>query len=166
MSGSIIRRRLPLGGTLALAALATFASVTAHGQTAAAPTAAQAAPKPMVLMSAVIPSTDLEKSTAFYTRGMGMTAARGANPREVVLALPGGGANLMLLKAADGAATPRRGPSRVILQVPDIKALAARLQGAGYALKGPVRENAQYRISIAELEDPDGNSLELIQRGG
>lgn len=121
-------------------------------------------------MSAVVPSSDLEKSIAFYTLGLGMTAARGANPREVVLALPGGGSNLMLLKNADGprgaSRGPSPGPSRVILQVPDLKALAARLQGAGYALKGEIREIAQYHISVGQLEDPDGNALELIQRGG
>ncbi|MEO5586975.1 MAG: VOC family protein [Novosphingobium sp.] len=165
-------RHLPL----ALATLTAFTSVTAHAQpataaapaptAAAGPTAAHAAPKPMTMMSTVIPCTDLEKSTAFYTRGLGMTAARGANPREVVLGLPGGGPNLMLLKSDAGPTAPHRGPARVILNVPDIKALSTQLQAAGFALKGPIREIAQYRISVAELEDPDGNSFELIQRGG
>lgn len=151
----------------ALAALAAFAAVAAQAQTAPSPAPAGPPPaKAMTLMSTVVPSSDLEKSTAFYTAGLGMTAARAANPREVVLTFPGGGSTLMLLKNATGPDAPHRGPSRVIVQVPDLKALAARLQGAGYSLKGRLREIAQYRISVAELEDPDGNSLELIQRGG
>lgn len=151
----------------ALAALAGVAAVTAQAQTA--PSSAPAGPAPvkaMTLMSAVVPSSDLEKSIAFYTTGLGMTATRPPNPREVILTFPAGGSTLMLLKNAVGPDAPHRGPSRIIVQVPDLKAVAARLQGAGYSLKGEIREMARYRISVAELEDPDGNSLELIQRGG
>jgi predicted enzyme related to lactoylglutathione lyase len=166
MKISIIRARFARSGAVVLTALAALASVAAHGQAGPAPAPTGLAPvKAMTLMSAVIPTTDLEKATAFYTLGLGMTAARGANPREVVLGFPNGGSSMMLLKNAVGPGAPHPGPSRVILQVPDMKALAARLQGAGYSLKGAIRDMAQYHILVAELEDPDGNSLELIQRG-
>jgi predicted enzyme related to lactoylglutathione lyase len=151
----------------ALATLAGFAAVAAQAQTAPSPVPVGPAPvKAMTLMSAVIPSSDLDKSIAFYTTGLGMTATRPPNPREVILTFPGSGSTLMLLKNAVGPNAPRRGPSRVIVQVPDLKAVAARLRAAGYGLIGEIREIPQYRIAIAELEDPDGNSLELIQRGG
>lgn len=167
MQVSATRTRSLLGSALALTAFVTLAGTSAQGQAGPTPAPIGLAPvKAMTLMSAVVPSSDLEKSIAFYTLGLGMTAARGANPREIVLTLPGGGSNLMLLKNADGANAPRPGPSRVILQVPDMKALAARLHGAGYALKGEIREMPQYHLSVAQLEDPDGNALELIQRGG
>ena len=167
MQDSGTRTRLPLGSALALTVFVALAGTSAQGQTERTPAPISPTPvKAMTLMTAVVPSSDLEKSIAFYTLGLGMTAARGANPREVVLALPGGGSNLMLLKNADGPNAPRPGSSRVILQVSDMKALAARLHGAGYAIKGEIREMPQYHLSVAQLEDPDGNALELIQRGG
>lgn len=157
---SAIRRILPLGTAATLAALVSLGSAAAQDRPDRTPTPAKA----MSLMSAVLPSSDLERSTVFYTRGLGMTAARGANAREVVLRLPGGTASIMLLKPEADTAAPF-GPSRVILEVPDIKAVAATLQSAGHGLRGPISENPKYGISIAWVDDPDGNALELIQRG-
>lgn len=165
MRNSAIHHRLPLAGILALTAFAGLAGTSAQGQTE--PARPRAAPvTAMTLMAAVVPSSDLEKSVAFYTLGLGMTAARGANPREVVLTLPGGGSTLMLLKNGEAPTAPRPGASRVTLLVPDMKALTARLRGAGYALKGEIRDMPQYHLSVAQLEDPDGNGIELIQRDG
>lgn len=156
----LLRRR----SSLALATLGALAAVTVQAQPAPAFTGPPPV-KNMTLMLTVFPSSDLEKSIAFYTSGLGMTAVRAPDPREILLTLPGGSApSLMLLKTAAGPAAPRLGPSRIILQVPDMRALAVRLQGAGYKLKGEIREIAQFHLSVAELEDPDGNSLELLQR--
>lgn len=151
-----------------LTAMAPLGAATAQVQpapTAPTPTPVPVPAKAMSLMSAVLPSSDLDRSTNFYTRGLGMTPARGANPREVVLNLPGGTAAIMLLKPAQEAAGARLGPGRVILEVPSIQAVSERLESAGYSLRGPVSENAKYGISIAWVDDPDGNAVELIQRG-
>jgi len=123
----------------------------------------------LTMMSTSVPSSDIDRSIAFYTKGLGMTV-RGrvemGAVTEVPLLFPGGGPNLMLLKPkADGAALPIRGSlSRVILMVPDLKALEAQLKSAGYQLKGPINEMKQYKVSVAHIEDPDGNHIELIQR--
>ena len=54
---------------------------------------------------------------------------------------------------------------RVILAVPDVKALQARLTAAGYKLQTPVAEQKQHHVLVAVVNDPDGNELELVQPG-
>ena len=112
---------------------------------------------------------EVQRSIAFYTKGLGMTVTRRmemGSVIEVPLEFPGGGASLILQhpKAA-GATLPIRGAlSRILLLVPDLKALEAQLNAAGYKLKGKINELAQYKVAVAQLEDPDGNHIELIQR--
>jgi predicted enzyme related to lactoylglutathione lyase len=152
---------------LLMAAGAALTIGGSHAQTRPAASPAQAGPAPVkaiVMMSAVMPSTDFERSKAFYVKGMGMTASPGANPRELVLSFPGGGSNLMLMLSTPAAGAPPRAPGSAILQVPDMKALVASLSAAGYAMKGNVVEMAQYHISVGNVEDPDGNHFEIIAR--
>jgi predicted enzyme related to lactoylglutathione lyase len=125
--------------------------------------------KALTLMASAIPSSNLDRSIAFYTKGLGMTLGgrvEMGSVTEVPIMLPGGGSYLMLQqpKAAGTALTPRGPLNRIILNVPDLKALVARLSAAGYKINGTVRENAQYRVAIAMLQDPDGNYIELVQR--
>ena len=150
---------------LTILAAALVAAGAASAQTPPPARPAQQVPKVtgLMMMQAVMPSADFERSKTFYVKGLGMTASTGANPRELVLAFPGGGSNLMLLLSAAGS--PPRAPGRAILQVPDMKAFVDRLTAAGFQLKGKPVENAQYHISIANVEDPDGNAFEIIARG-
>jgi catechol 2,3-dioxygenase-like lactoylglutathione lyase family enzyme len=143
-------------------------------------TAAQAQPTPaqnggppavtaLTLMSSAIPCSDLERSIAFYTKGLGMTEAgrnQAGNVTEAPLMFPGGGAYLILLHPnTEGTPLPARGMlNRVILAVPDLKALETRLTAAGYHLNGPINDMAKYHVAVGQMEDPDGNHLELVQR--
>jgi predicted enzyme related to lactoylglutathione lyase len=79
---------------------------------------------------------------------------------------PGGGAYLILQHPkAEGTPLPTRGAlNRVGLLVPDLKALESRLVAAGYQLAGKINEMPQYHVAVAQIQDPDGNHLELIQR--
>jgi len=125
--------------------------------------------KALTMLSTTIPSSDIDRSIAFYTKGLGMTVQgkmEMGRVIEVPLLFPGGGTNLMLQKPkAEGTTLPVRGAlSRIILMVPDLKALEAQLKAAGYQLKGPINEMAQYKVAVAHVEDPDGNHIELIQR--
>jgi hypothetical protein len=54
--------------------------------------------------------------------------------------------------------------NRLILAVPDIKALGAKLIAAGYHLEAPIAQQAAYHVAVGQLQDPDGNRLELVQR--
>ena len=138
----------------------------AQAQTASGPPAAKA----LSVMSATFASSDLDRSIAFYTKGLGLTAAgrmERAEVTEVPMLFPGGGMSLLLMKWKGDAAAPDGKPriGRLILNVPDLKALAARFEAAGYRLKRPIAEQPTYHILVGLIEDPDGNQLELVQRG-
>jgi predicted enzyme related to lactoylglutathione lyase len=145
---------------------------------ASAGTAAGAAPEgnqspppvtALSMMASSIPCSDLERSIAFYTSGLGMTL-RGKidmpSGTEAPLAFPGGGPSIILFKPkADGAPAITGGSlHRIILAVPDIKALEAKLNAAGYHLSAPIAQQPKYHVAVGQLEDPDGNHLELVQR--
>jgi predicted enzyme related to lactoylglutathione lyase len=136
----------------------------------AAPPANEGPPavKAVSMMASSIPSSDLERSIAFYTKGLGLTlAARIEMPNgtEAPLMLPGGGPYIILFKPkAEGSAPPPRVLNRIVLAVPDVKALEAKLTGAGYHLSAPIAEQPKYHVAVGQVDDPDGNHLELVQR--
>lgn len=148
-----------------LAVTAALACGAVQAQTAGPPPA-----KALGVMSATFATTDLDRSIAFYTKGLGLTAKAPMERKEVTevpLIFPGGGMSLLLMKWKGDAASPHGKPriGRLILNVPDIKALAAQLEAAGYPLQRPVAEQPQFHILVGLAEDPDGNQLELVQRG-
>jgi catechol 2,3-dioxygenase-like lactoylglutathione lyase family enzyme len=155
-----------------LLALGVAAWFGAAGTAAGAAAEGHEAPPPVTslsMMASALPCSDLERSIAFYTKGLGMTL-RGqiAMPSgtEAPLAFPGGGASIILFKPkADGTPMIAGGSlHRIILAVPDIKALEAKLNAAGYHLSAPIAQQPKFHVAVAQLEDPDGNHLELVQR--
>jgi catechol 2,3-dioxygenase-like lactoylglutathione lyase family enzyme len=169
-------RELTLTLVFGLAAAAVTAAVVRAqstqaqnppGQNMAGPPAVTA----MTVMASAVPCSDLDRSIAFYTNGLGMTLGgrleMGA-VTEAPLILPGGGAYLMLIKPKDNA-TPlpmRSMLNRVVLAVPDVKAVEARLAASGYRLERPITEEPRYHVAVGLVQDPDGNQLELVQRTG
>jgi predicted enzyme related to lactoylglutathione lyase len=153
---------------LALPAFLLAASASAQ----TAPPAQEMAPPAvdkLTMMSAAVSAMDLERSLDFYVKGLGMISqgrVEQPNVTEAPVQFPGGGAYIILMhpKRSSTAPSPRTSLNRLIIAVPDLKALEARLKGAGYALKGPIREIAQYKVAVGMLEDPDGNHIELVQR--
>jgi catechol 2,3-dioxygenase-like lactoylglutathione lyase family enzyme len=154
-----------------LLALGMTAWAAAAGAAAAAAPEGNQGPPPVTtlsMMASSIPCSDLERSIAFYTNGLGMTL-RGRiempSGTEAPLLFPGGGANIILFKPkADPSAAAHGSLHRLILAVPDIKALEAKLNAAGYHLNAPIAEQAKYHVAVGLLDDPDGNHLELVQR--
>lgn len=152
--------------------LGLIAAFTSAAATLAAAPAGGEGPPPVTalsMMASALPSSDLDRSIAFYTQGLGMTlAGRIEMPSgtEAPLMLPGGGAFIMLFKPkAGGSVTVTPGAyNRIVLAVPDLKALEAKLIAAGYHLKAPILEQSKYHVAVGQLEDPDGNHLELVQR--
>lgn len=152
----------------AVAAALGLAAGAAHAQASAA--AGPPPAKALSVMSATFATRDLDRSIAFYTKGLGLTALKPMERKEVTevpVLFPGGGMSLLLMKWKGDAAAPGGKPriGRLILNVPDLKALAARLSAAGYPLQRPIAEQPQFHILVAVVEDPDGNQLELVQRG-
>ena len=84
---------------------------------------------------------------------------------QAPLMFPGGGAYIILFKPkVDTPGAARGSLNRLIRAVPDIKALEVRLNAAGYHLSAPIAEQPKYHVAVGQLEDPDGNHLELVQR--
>lgn len=131
---------------------------------------AEPAPPGLKVLSATFACADLDRALAFYTKGLGLRAAgriEHETVSEIPLLFPGSAVSLLLIKAKGGgaaSAVPARG-GRVILAVPDLKALEAQLTAAGYALRKPITEQKDFHLLVAVAADPDGNELELIQQG-
>ena len=152
--------------SLKLAACAAMSALVAAAAQAQVPDAAAKAPA-LKLMAATFSITDPDRALAFYTNGLGLTAApRNDMPTvtEYPVRFPGGDAYLLLLaRKGAGASAPRPAGNGVILSVPDVKALKARLEAAGYALLGPLIEVKAFNVLVGHVADPDGNKLELVQ---
>jgi catechol 2,3-dioxygenase-like lactoylglutathione lyase family enzyme len=154
---------------LASGLLASLAAALAPAQTATAPNRGPPAVTSLSMMASVLPCSDLDRSIAFYTKGLGMSSSgriEMPSGTEAPLAFPGGGAMIMLFKPrAEGAvAASQASLHRLVLAVPDLKAVEAALIAAGYRLKGPIAEQAKYHVAVGQVDDPDGNHLELVQR--
>ncbi len=132
------------------------------------PTVALAAPSsgldpaimPRGIAGAGLNVIDLEAQTRWYMTRLGMkvvlTVPRDGKPYEYVLGFDGGpGAAVLALVKSDRPAGPNRF-SRVILNVPNAKALAAHLAANGVASR-EVAANVAYFV-----EDPEGNPIELL----
>lgn len=74
---------------------------------------------------------------------------------------------MLCQKPRDANAAPpvRFGISRLTVFVPDRRALSDRLTAAGYQLAAPIRVIKQLNVTVTSVVDPDGNQLELVQRG-
>lgn len=121
----------------------------------------------IALMNVPLDVTDLDRAIAFYTKGLGLTVGPRINRPDVIelpVAFPAGtaGLNLVLVKNPSDKTRPIT-PGRVTLAVPDVAALGAQLEAAGYHLHGPIVEVAQFHVQVAHVLDPDGNDLELVQ---
>lgn len=154
---------------LALAAIAAAAAHGAQAQPAGAPEINIPKTQGAMIMSAAFHVSDLERSTAFYTKALGVkVGGRIEHPgvSEIVLMFPGSATSLLLIQPkAKSAAGEGQRLGRIIVLVPDLRATQAKLEAAGYKLKSPITEQKAFKLSVAVAVDPDGNELELIQRG-
>lgn len=149
-----------------LVLLALYLPAFAGDKTANSSSETKAAQE-MFIMAASLPSADLDKSIAFY-KTLGLTLEgkiEMGRVTEAPMILPGGNTRLMLLHPKDEnqQIAPRDTLSRLVIQVPDIKAVKRNITDAGYSLDTEM-DLPKYNVSIAILKDPDGNHLELVQR--
>jgi catechol 2,3-dioxygenase-like lactoylglutathione lyase family enzyme len=143
------------------------APLAAQSTTPAAPTELTAG----TVIGPALRATDLDRSIAFYTNGMGMVVARKIDlPTGTEIALTFG-ANMrppviMLFKSKDpaksGPIVMGNGYGRTLIAVADADALAARLKAAGFA-PGEVKSNAVNNMKTFWVSDPDGYAYEITQ---
>ena len=141
---------------------------------APAPVLAQVPPPPSpaigtTLMAPGLRVTDLNRAIAFYRTALGLVEAmrlHHGSLTEVMLSAdtPRGPLILILLRDdSPGKAPPVThgdGLAKIVLRVPDVAAVAARLKAAGHPVEA-VHQTAQ-GPAILMMTDPDGYRYELV----
>ena len=110
---------------------------------------------------------DVERSIDFYTNQLGFELERKHLPAFAQVAIPG----LKLILSGPGASGSRAMPdgarqepggwNRVILQVADLAATINKLRKAGLHFRNQLEAGPGGKQ--IQLEDPDGNPLELFE---
>jgi glyoxylase I family protein len=111
--------------------------------------------------------SDVSRSVAFYTSHLGFTLERQQLPAFATVAL----GDLKLFMSGPGASGSRQMPdgrhqepggwNRVVLQVPDLPACIDALKKAGLAFRNAMETGPGGKQ--IQLEDPDGNPIELFE---
>ena len=112
--------------------------------------------------------TDVARAIAFYTETLGFTLDQQHLPAFAQVSI----GNLKLILSGPGASGSRPMPdgrqqspggwNRVVLQVKDLPAHIASLQQAGVRFRNAMETGPGGRQ--IQLEDPDGNPVELFER--
>ena len=110
---------------------------------------------------------DIERSIDFYTRRLGFKLERKHAPAFAQVSIP----NLKLILSGPGASGSRPMPdgrsqepggwNRVILEVEDLQETIADLEKAGLHFRNQMESGPGGKQ--IQLEDPDGNPLELFE---
>ena len=142
-----------------------------------APTAAsaQAAPAPAhapveaVLVAPGWRVADLDRSTRFYAAALGLTPCttlqHGA-VTEVILCTDAKAPRPLLILLHEASAGPAKpgepgGLDKLVIRVPNLAGVAARLKAAGYPV-GDIRPAAGRAPPVLWIKDPDDHGLELL----
>jgi catechol 2,3-dioxygenase-like lactoylglutathione lyase family enzyme len=151
-----------LGGTAEAQPTSAPAPAAVHGHDA--------------LIGAALYVSDLQRSLKYYRDTLGMRVMMQFNPPgaqdksrpDTVLSFGGGPADPMLMLLSDRNATGARkiehgfGFSRVVLTMADLEGVNARLRASGFA-PGTIHD-AHGTLKVMMLTDPDGYTVEVIQR--
>lgn len=154
-------REMRMNTLLLSAVLALTTGAAAGAQPGATPST------PTRILTAAFLVSDIDRSLAFYTNGLGLNAPVRLNHPgavEAPLVFPGGGPTLLLEQHMAPPAGEMVGQGHIALEVSDLRAVESRLKAAGYALSVPIAERPKEHVLIAKVKDPDGNQVELVQR--
>jgi catechol 2,3-dioxygenase-like lactoylglutathione lyase family enzyme len=115
---------------------------------------------PMNLNQVTLPSTDLERSVAFY-RALGFNLIVSDLPRYARFECPVGGSTFSLDLASSGP----KGPAAVVyFECADVDRAFTELTARGVTFEAPPADQA-WLWREAYLRDPDGNLLCLYHAG-
>jgi lactoylglutathione lyase len=146
--------------------IAAFAAAVFLGMSSAAGAAAPPAADAHVLLVGLNVS-DLQRSTDFYAKVLGMKETRRYTFPEVTEVLMGyGGANeasvvLVWRKGRPGPYTVGDGFSRVGVSVPDVRKVLVAAKAAG--VKDIAEPRELQGSTLGFITDPDGYRIELVQ---
>ena len=110
---------------------------------------------------------NVARSVAFYTQHLGFTVGRQQLPAFANVSL--GGTQILLSGPGASGSRPMPGGqqqepggwNRVVLKVVDLPALIAQLKAAGVRFRNEMETGPGGRQ--IQIEDPDGNSIELFE---
>lgn len=121
------------------------------------------------LMGVALHTQSMDELVGFYTDGLGMRLIRTidlGSAVEKILSFGDQRGPLVMLyqtkKPQDDELFHGLTRARYVLKTADIKALAARLEKAGYQ-PGEIRNNSVNQMAVAVVRDPDGNILEIVE---
>ena len=111
---------------------------------------------------------DLEAAQRFYESALGMKETNRVRVDtlkmdEVILTPPGGGAALVLMRYDDGRSHVEVG-QKLVFTVPSPAAVADAAVEAGGSVLFPPTHMPDFGATIAFLQDPDGHSIEVLDR--
>jgi glyoxylase I family protein len=110
---------------------------------------------------------DVNRAVAFYTQNLGFKLEQQQGPAfakvtighlALLLSGPGSSGSRVL---PDGRKQEPGGWNRVVLQVDDLPALVARMKKAGLHFRNEIEVGPAGKQ--IQLEDPDGNAIELFE---
>ena len=112
---------------------------------------------------------DVERSIAFYTQHLGFklehqagSAFASVSNGELTLLLSGPGSSGSRAMP-DGSRQQPGGWNRIVLRVDDLPSLMAAMKNAGLHFRNEIETGPAGRQ--IQLEDPDGNAVELFEPG-
>src|SRR6266576_1375816 len=114
--------------------------------------------------------TDVGRSVAFYTRHLGFTlvhqqlpafASMSLGPLQILLSGPGASGSRPL---PGGTRQEPGGWNRIVLRVADLPAAIEPLKNAGLRFRNEMEKGPGGKQ--IQLEDPDGNPIELFEPAG
>ena len=112
---------------------------------------------------------DVERSIAFYTQHLGFklehqagSAFASVSNGELTLLLSGPGSSGSR-PMPDGSRQEPGGWNRIVLRVDDLPSLVAAMRNAGLHFRNEIETGPAGRQ--IQLEDPDGNAVELFEPG-
>jgi predicted enzyme related to lactoylglutathione lyase len=111
---------------------------------------------------------DLAAAQRFYETTLGLKETNrvrvdSLGMDEVILAAPGGGAALVLMRYDDGRAHVEVG-QKLVFAVPSPAAVADAAVESGGSILFPATEMPEFGATIAFVRDPDGHSIEVLDR--
>ncbi len=113
--------------------------------------------------------SDLEQSTDFYTRVMGMKKLQTINlphMNEELLGYEGRSASLVLMNFIDGSnPNYKDNPIKLVVYVPDVATVIDAIREEGLTIvQEPAVSETLGGALLAFAKDPDGYLVELIQK--
>ena len=140
---------------------------------AASPAVAQLSfgAKPQQLMYVAINANNFEKMRDFYMSVIGLKELPGSKPtakpqRSTSLSFTGAYDDSFLMISHDDTAAPTGAGAlqRLVFKETDITAVVARARAAGVAiLDEPAPAHGMTTIFTANIRDPEGNQIELVE---